>query len=50
MSFLEAMAVGCPVIVTPEVGLASIVQEAGCGVIADGEPAKSRVADESIVG
>ena len=36
---LEAMAVGCAVIVTPEVGMASVVQEAGCGVVADGEPA-----------
>ena len=36
---LEAMAVGCPVIVTPEVGMASVVQEAGCGVVADGDPA-----------
>jgi glycosyltransferase involved in cell wall biosynthesis len=35
---LEAMAVGCPVIITPEVGLGSIVKEAGCGVIASGEP------------
>jgi glycosyltransferase involved in cell wall biosynthesis len=32
---LEAMAAGCPVIVTPEVGMASIVHEAGCGVISD---------------
>src|SRR5262249_31728714 len=35
---LEAMAAGCPVIVTPEVGLASLVQEAGCGVVAAGDP------------
>jgi glycosyltransferase involved in cell wall biosynthesis len=35
---LEAMAVGCPVIVTPEVGMASIVREAGCGVVVSGEP------------
>ena len=37
---LEAMAAGCPVIVTPEVGIASLVQEAGCGVVAAGDPAK----------
>ena len=36
---LEAMAAGCPVIVTPEVGIASLVQEAGCGVVAGGNPA-----------
>jgi len=36
---LEAMAASCPVIVTPEVGAASIVQEVGCGVVADGDPA-----------
>ena len=28
---LEAMAVGCAVVVTPEVGLASVVREVGCG-------------------
>jgi glycosyltransferase involved in cell wall biosynthesis len=36
---LEAMAAGCPVIVTPEVGIARIVQEAGCGVVVAGDPA-----------
>ena len=35
---LEAMAAGCAVIVTPEVGMASIVHETGCGVIAAGDP------------
>jgi glycosyltransferase involved in cell wall biosynthesis len=35
---LEAMAVGCPVIVTPEVGIANIVLEVGCGVVCSGEP------------
>jgi len=35
----EAMAVACPVIVTKEVGLASLVLETGAGVVADGEPA-----------
>ena len=35
---LEAMAVGCAVIVTPEVGMASVVHEAGCGVVAPGDP------------
>jgi glycosyltransferase involved in cell wall biosynthesis len=35
----EAMAVGCPVIVTKEVGLASLVRKTGAGTVADGEPA-----------
>lgn len=34
----EAMAVACPVIVTKEVGLASLVLETGAGLVADGEP------------
>ena len=34
----EAMAMGCPVVVTPEVGLARFVAEARAGIIADGEP------------
>ena len=36
---LEAMAAGCPVVVTPEVGLAATVAETGSGVVTDGEPA-----------
>jgi glycosyltransferase involved in cell wall biosynthesis len=35
----EAMAVACPVVVTKEVGLASLVEKTGAGVVADGEPA-----------
>jgi glycosyltransferase involved in cell wall biosynthesis len=34
----EAMAMGCPVVVTPEVGLASLVRQAGAGIVTDGEP------------
>jgi glycosyltransferase involved in cell wall biosynthesis len=34
----EAMAMGCPVVVTPEVGLASLVRESGSGVVVDGAP------------
>jgi glycosyltransferase involved in cell wall biosynthesis len=41
---LEAMAASCPVIVTPEVGAASIVQEVGCGVVAAGDPANLALA------
>jgi glycosyltransferase involved in cell wall biosynthesis len=35
---LEAMACGCPVVVTPDVGLARIIGEAGAGIVVDGEP------------
>jgi glycosyltransferase involved in cell wall biosynthesis len=35
---LEAMAVGCPVAVTPEVGLASTVAEARAGIVVNGDP------------
>jgi glycosyltransferase involved in cell wall biosynthesis len=34
----EAMAMGCPVVVTPEVGLSSLVQRSGSGVVSDGAP------------
>ncbi len=34
----EAMAMKCPVIVTPEVGLAPFIVETGAGVVCDGEP------------
>jgi glycosyltransferase involved in cell wall biosynthesis len=36
---LEAMAVGCPVVVTPEVGAAEIVRESEAGQVVDGDPA-----------
>lgn len=35
---LEAMAVGTPVVVTPEVGLARVVREVGAGLVSQGEP------------
>ena len=35
---LEAMSVGRPVLVTPEVGLASTVREANAGLVIEGEP------------
>ncbi len=35
---LEAMAVGCPVVVTPEVGLASVVRDSGAGLVTPGDP------------
>jgi glycosyltransferase involved in cell wall biosynthesis len=34
----EAMAMGCPVVVTPEVGLARFVAEARAGIVTDGDP------------
>jgi glycosyltransferase involved in cell wall biosynthesis len=34
----EAMAMACPVVVTPEVGLARFVREVGAGVVTSGEP------------
>lgn len=34
---LEAMAVGTPVVVTPEVGLAPVVQASGAGLVASGD-------------
>lgn len=35
---LEAMAAGCPVVVTPEVGIAPEVARSGAGVVVDGHP------------
>jgi glycosyltransferase involved in cell wall biosynthesis len=35
---LEAMSVGCPVVLTPEVGLADIVRDSGAGMVIDGTP------------
>jgi len=34
----EAMAMGCPVVVTPEVGLARLVSDSGAGVVVSGDP------------
>jgi glycosyltransferase involved in cell wall biosynthesis len=34
----EAMAMGCPVVVSPEVGIAALVQASGAGVVTDGMP------------
>lgn len=36
----EAMSMGCPVVVTPEVGLAELVRESGAGVVVEGTPRK----------
>ena len=32
------MAMGCPVVVTPEVGLASMVEKKGVGQVVEGDP------------
>lgn len=45
---IEAMAAGCPVIVTPEVGLAKEVEKSGAGVVVDGEPDTLGQAIESV--
>jgi glycosyltransferase involved in cell wall biosynthesis len=38
IAVLEAMVCGCPVVVTPEVGLARAIGEAGAGLVVSGEP------------
>ncbi len=35
---LEAMAAGCPAVVTPEVGLAETVKKSGAGIVVEGRP------------
>jgi glycosyltransferase involved in cell wall biosynthesis len=46
---LEAMMAGCPVIVTPQVGLASVVRAVGAGLVVDGEPAELSRAINSLL-
>ena len=46
---LEAMAAGCPVAVTPEVGAADMVRESGAGAVLDGEPAKLGAGIRSLI-
>jgi glycosyltransferase involved in cell wall biosynthesis len=45
----EAMAMGCPVIVTPEVGIAALVAQAGAGIVSSGEPAQLAAAIAAVV-
>jgi glycosyltransferase involved in cell wall biosynthesis len=37
MSVLEAMSVGLPVVISADCGLAPLVEQAGCGVVTDGQ-------------
>ncbi len=46
---LEAMAVGVPVVVTPEVGLADTVKRSGAGIVADGNPEAIAAAIKEII-
>lgn len=46
---LEALAAGCPVVVTPEVGASSIVTESGGGMVVAGEPAELAAALRSLL-
>jgi glycosyltransferase involved in cell wall biosynthesis len=45
---LEAMNAGCPVVVTPEVGVAHVVKESGAGLVVAGEPSRLAEAVEHI--
>ena len=47
---LEAMAAGCPVIVTPEVGAADLVLASGAGLVAEGAPEKLAAAIGQVLG
>lgn len=38
LAALEAMASGCPVVVTPEVGISDTVRETGSGIVVQGDP------------
>jgi len=46
---LEAMAVGMPVIVTPEVGLAEDVARSGAGIVSSGQPAELAAAIQNLL-
>ncbi|MBI3315571.1 MAG: glycosyltransferase, partial [Candidatus Omnitrophica bacterium] len=47
---LEAMAAGCPVVVTPEVGVADVVRTSGAGLVAAGDPEKLAWALNQLIG
>lgn len=46
---IEAMAAGCPVMVTREVGLAPAVEASGAGLVVDGDPAVMAAAIERLL-
>jgi glycosyltransferase involved in cell wall biosynthesis len=46
---VEAMAAGCPVIVTPEVGLAPVVASSGAGLVVNGGPESLSAAITSVM-
>jgi glycosyltransferase involved in cell wall biosynthesis len=46
---LEAMSIGCPVVVTPEVGLAPAVRKANAGLVVEGMPEKLAGAINSLL-
>jgi glycosyltransferase involved in cell wall biosynthesis len=46
---LEAMACGCPVITTPEVGIASDIGKTGAGLVVPGTPEKMGAAINSLL-
>ena len=50
MAVVEAMAAGCAVVVTPEVGLASVVMESGSGIVTAGEPKPLAAAINRVIG
>ena len=46
---LEALSTGCPVVVTPEVGAASLVDSNACGIVSSGEPHSLATAINSLL-
>lgn len=46
---VESMAAGCPVVVTPEVGMSPFVTRFGAGAVVEGEPAKLAAALDRLV-
>lgn len=38
ITVIEALQTGCPVVITPEVGVAAAVAQAGCGLVCAGDP------------
>lgn len=47
---LEAMAVGCPVVVTPEVGVAPGVKASGAGIVVNGDPVSLALGINALLG